>query len=199
MPLALSQPAPTICSGDTDDAATGTKAVWPLCDLAEGEELSVNYMDDEFLLMPAPERRAKLAARREFRCECPAAPRAGATRVASPAAKAAVPPPAAAPPLSLSFPVQLQRGGSAAAARCRISSSAATVEAITWLRFRSLWFRSLWFRSLRRGPSKAHGRRKLRTGARGLPSAVSAADVLPLHGQTRCSARRPKPPRRSPG
>ena len=71
MPLALSQPAPTICSGDTDDAATGTKAVWPLCDLAEGEELSVNYMDDEFLLMPAPERRAKLAARREFRCECP--------------------------------------------------------------------------------------------------------------------------------
>ena len=33
---------------------------WTLCNLSEGEELSVNYMDNEFLLNPAPERRAEL-------------------------------------------------------------------------------------------------------------------------------------------
>ena len=42
-----------------------------MCDLTEGEELSVNYMDGDFLLKPAPERRAELKARREFLCHCP--------------------------------------------------------------------------------------------------------------------------------
>ena len=31
----------------------------------------MNYMDNEFLLKPAPERRAELKARREFLCQCP--------------------------------------------------------------------------------------------------------------------------------
>ena len=42
-----------------------------MCDLSEGEEISVSYMDGDFLLKLAPERRAELKARREFLCQCP--------------------------------------------------------------------------------------------------------------------------------